>query len=395
MSRGGRLLAGAVLAGFGILLALGMLEIGVRALHLVPGRFWEPDALLGSKLIPGQSGWWTQEEHEFVVPVRINAQGRRDLDRGEQKAPGTYRIMLLGDSFVEAMQVPIEQTFARQLEGLFAQGGGPAVEVVSMGVSGYGTASQYLYYREHGRRFRPDLVVLSFYPGNDVRNNSPTLEPTLRPSYDGDGNVERVAAGKGADGRRGWLASSEAYTYLRKLVLTRQPALAARLAEWGLVSRAALRRVPMAEGVPVDYWVFAETPPPEWEAAWQHTEQLLTALRDAVNADGARLLVMIVTSREQVYAADWDTLRATYPAMERVAWDLNGPERRALAWCARSGVTCLALSPAFGARRDAAMRLHFVHDGHWTAAGHALAAQTMHDFLRASGWPPAHFAEGS
>ncbi len=396
MSRAGRLLAGAVLAGFGILMAFAMMEIGVRALHLVPDRFWEPDPLLGTKLIPGHSGWWTQEEHEFVVPVRINDQGRRDLDRTEEKSPGTFRILLLGDSFVEAMQVPIEETFARQIEGLFGRDGGPPVEVVSMGVSGYGTASQYLWYRDNGRRFHPDLVVLSFYPGNDVRNNSPTLEPALRPAYDDSGRLERVGTGKVAgDGGRGLLGSSAAYAYLRKLVLTRQPALAARLADWGLVGKAALRPVPLRDGVPVDYLVFAQTAPPDWEAAWRHTEDLLTALRDAVDADGARLLVMIVSAREQIYPADWDALRATYPPMQQLQWDLNGPERRTLAWCARSGVSCLAMSPAFVARRDQGPRLHFVHDGHWTAAGHALAAQTMHDFLRAGGWPSAHFAEGS
>jgi hypothetical protein len=396
MSRGGRLLASAVMAGFGIVVAVLMLEIGVRVMHLVPDRFWEPDPLLGTRLIPGRSGWWTQEEHEFVVPVRINDQGRRDLDRSEQKTAGTFRILLLGDSFVEAMHVPIENTFARRLEGLFANQGPAPVEVVSMGVSGYGTAGEYLYYRDIGRRFHPDLVVLSFYPGNDVRNNSPTLEPALPPTYDANGNLERVTAAKTGDGtRRGWLASSEAYTFVRKLILTRQPWLAERLASWGLLSKAALRQVPMADGVPVDYLVYAQPPPREWETAWQHTEGLLTALRDAVAADGARFMVMIVTAREQIYDADWQALLATYPAMQRRSWDLNGPERRVLDWCARSGVSCVQLSRAFAARRGDGTRLHFIHDGHWTPAGHALAAQAMYDVLREAGWPSAHLAEGS
>ena len=94
-----------------------------------------------------------------------------------------------------------------------------------MGVSGYGTASEYLWYREVGRQFHPDVVLLSFYPGNDVRNNSPTLEPTFRPAYGADGSLDHVNAGKvGEDGggRRG-LNRSVAYQYIRKLVLTRQP----------------------------------------------------------------------------------------------------------------------------------------------------------------------------
>ncbi len=382
-SRGRRLLGGLLLMSFGVGMALLILEAGVRILHLVPDRFWRPDPLLGTALVPDADGWWTQEEHEFFVPVTINSAGRRDLDRAGVKAPGTFRILLLGDSFVEALQVPIEATFARGLERALTRPGGPTVEVVSMGVSGYGSASEYLWYREVGRRFGADLVLLSFYPGNDVRNNSPTLESALRPLYGPDGTLQRVDGGRGGEGAvrgGGW---SKAYTYLRKMVLSRQPVLAARLAEWGLVDRTALRPVPMQAGVPVDYWVFATTPPPDWQEAWRHTEGILRALRDAVRADGAELVIMVVTSREQVYSADWAALQATYPAMRASSWDLDGPERRVLGWCAREQVGCVALSPAFRAAREGAPRLHWQYDGHWTAAGHALAAQTMAQALSA------------
>jgi hypothetical protein len=390
---GRRVLAGSALAGFGVALALLALEVGVRMLHLVPSRFWQPDARLGTTLIPGATGWWTQEEHEFTVPVRITADGRRDIERPLDKAAGSERILLLGDSFVEAMHVPIEQTFARTLEAILNRAGGVPVQVFSMGVSGYGTTSEYLWYLDHGRAFHPDLVLLSFYPGNDVRNNSPTLEPTLRPVYGPEGRLERVDPGAPSEGGHGWLGSSQAYMFVRKLIITQHAALAERLASLGLLNRAALRSVPMADGVPVDYWVYATDAPAEWRDAWTHTEQLLTALRDAVTADGARLVVMIVTSREQIYPGDWQQLLQTYPPMQHVAWDLDGPERRVLAWCERAGVPCVQLSPAFRARRDGP-RLHFVYDGHWTAAGHALAAQQVAGFLHEMAWPPARQAAG-
>jgi len=394
-TRGRRVLGGLVLAGFGAGLALLALEGGVRLLHLVPDRFWRPDPVLGTALIPNASGWWTQEEYEFVVPVQINADGRRDLDRDVEKPAGSYRVLLLGDSFVEALQVPIADTFARGLERRLGEAGQRPVEVISMGVSGYGTASQYLWYRDVGRRYRPDLVLLSFYPGNDVRNNSPTLEPTLRPVYGTDGALERVVGGKGGEnsGRSG-LNRSAAYTYVRKLILTRQPALATRLAEWGLVGEAALRQVPLRDGVPVDYWVYAQDPPPAWQDAWAHTDRLLTAFREAVQADGARFVVMVVTAREQIYPDDWQQVLRTYPDMQALAWDVGGPERRVLDWCARSGAECVALSPAFLAARDRSPRLHWHHDGHWTAAGHALAAETMTEILRPAVRPPAQYAEG-
>lgn len=382
-----------MLAGFGAGLALLTVELGVRLLHLVPDRFWRPDPVLGSALIPNATGWWTQEEHEFVVPVRINAEGRRDLDRSRDKPPGTMRILLLGDSFVEAMQVPMADTFARGLERRLGEMQGRPVEVVSMGVSGYGTASEYLWYRDVGRHYHPDVVLLSFYPGNDVRNNSPTLEPVLKPVYASDGTLERVAGGKGGEGAPSGLSRSKGYTYVRKLVLTRQPGLAERLADWGVVKPAALRPVPLEDGVPVDYGVYASDLAPAWQTAWAHTDALLSALRAAVQADGARFVVMVVTAREQIYPQDWAEILATYPAMQHAAWDLQGPERRVLDWCAQTGTTCVPLSPAFLAARDQSPRLHWHADGHWTAAGHALAADTMTAFLRSAAQPPAQFAE--
>ena len=86
----------------------------------------------------------------------------------------------------------------------------------------------------------------------------------------------------------------------------------------------------------------------------------------------------------KVYPDDWAQLQATYPAMRGQAWDLNGPERRVLSWCALNDVRCVALSPAFLAARDTSPRLHWHFDGHWTPAGHALAAETMAEALRAS-----------
>jgi len=392
-SSGRRLLGGLILVGFGVGLAFLTLELGVRMLHLVPDRFWRPDPVLGSALIPNASGWWTQEEHEFVVPVQINRDGRRDLDRSRDKTPGTTRILLLGDSFVEALQVPIGDTFARGLERRLGEATAQPVEVVSMGVSGYGTASEYLWYRDVGHLYHPDIVVLSFYPGNDVRNNSPTLEPALPPIYDADGTLQRVSAGKSGEGAPSGLNRSRAYTYLRKLILTRQPDLAARLSDWGLINPTALRPVPLENGVPVDYWVYASTPPPAWQDAWARTEGLVGKLRDAVQADGARFVVMVVTAREEIYPQDWQEILETYPPMQQMSWDVQGPERRVLDWCARTDTTCVALSPAFFAARDQAPRLHWHADGHWTAAGHALAAETMTKFLRANGQPAAQVAE--
>jgi lysophospholipase L1-like esterase len=383
-----------LLAAGGVLFSLALLEAGVRMLHLVPDRFWEPDAVLGARLIPGSAGWWTQEDREFLVPVKINSLGRRDLERGYEKPPATFRVLVLGDSFVEALQVPLEATFPRILEQELAarDGASQRIEVLSAGVSGYGTASELLYFEREGRRYHPDLVILAFYPGNDVKNNSPTLEDTFTPVYAADGSLQKVT-GQARPERHGWRANiprSQAYLYARQLLLLRQPRLAEALVRYGLMRPEAIRRAPERDGMPLEYGVYATTPSAEWQDAWVRTERLLDQLRAAVQAGGARFAVVIVSTREQVYPELWNEVLKAYPPMRQRSWDLEAPQRRIDAWCARNGVPCLALAPAFRtAKAGGSDFLHYRHEGHWTAAGHRLAASLLKQFLEQQQLLPA------
>src|SRR2546430_12792928 len=77
------------------------------------------------------------------------------------------------------MQVDLERTFwsllPKRLESCgFAPG--KRIETVNFGVSGYGTAHELLTLQERVWPYSPDMVLLAFFPGNDVRNNSKALE---------------------------------------------------------------------------------------------------------------------------------------------------------------------------------------------------------------------------
>ena len=75
-----------------------------------------------------------------------------------------------------------------------------------------------------------------------------------------------------------------------------------------------MRPVPMDDGVPVDYWVYRQPSRRRRGRTRGRTPSaLLGAFRDAVTADGARFVVMVVTAREQIYPDDWQQLLGDVP----------------------------------------------------------------------------------
>ena len=378
-TRYGEWLAGLLLAVVGVLFALVALEAGVRILHLVPDRFWEADPDLGVRLVAGSSGWWTQEDREFVVPIRINSHGLRDVEHSWEKPAGTTRVLVLGDSFVEALHVPLEATAGRQLETRLNAGRERRFEVISAGVSGYGTAAESIFFDKDLQRYQPDVVILAFYPGNDIKNNSSTLEDYLQPEYGSDGALLRIVNRQKVPRA----TRSKAFQFLRQTILLRQPALANELVALGVLARATVPQVPERDGIPIDYGVYATSVDPEWEDAWSKTEQLLNRLRKSVEDGGAHLVVMIVSTRDQIYADSWEQIVGAHAVMQNRAWDLDAPQRRVEAWCRQRAASCFALAPAFReVAAGASAPLHYRHDGHWTPAGHELAATVTEKYLR-------------
>src|SRR5687768_4341292 len=137
-------LVAAVLVAGGTLAALAAGELALRAAGFSYPNFWLPDELTGSRLRPGMEAWNRNEGEAYV---KINSRGLRDREHAEAKPQGVYRIAVLGDSYAEALQVPLEDTFWWLLPKRLESCGfrpGERIEVINFGVSGYGTAQQLL-----------------------------------------------------------------------------------------------------------------------------------------------------------------------------------------------------------------------------------------------------------
>lgn len=124
------------------------------------------------------------------VEVATNELGLRDRPI-ERKAAGELRILALGDSVTFGWGVPVEETFAKKLEGTLRSRLGRAVTTVNSGVGGYNTTQEYAFLRAHVGTIDPDIVVL-LYVSNDIERAIPPFDPWSRRSLKGKSAPEAL-----------------------------------------------------------------------------------------------------------------------------------------------------------------------------------------------------------
>jgi len=167
-----RILGPAVLLAFTFVLFATVAELGLRLAFFHSKDFsmemWKYAVQLKRPVSnPQLSFAHVPNGHAFLMgaDVKINSQGLRDYEYPLAKPPGTYRIMMLGDSTTFGWGDRLEDTAAKILEHQLNDGavGGEKFEVLDAGVGNYDTVQEVTYYETKGRAFHPDMVILVYF----------------------------------------------------------------------------------------------------------------------------------------------------------------------------------------------------------------------------------------
>lgn len=374
-----------------VVLGLAASEAVLRVAGISYPQWYVEDADLGGALRPGARGRFDKEGSAWV---EINSAGMRDREHTVAKPPGVFRIAVLGDSFAEAMQVDRERAFwavlERRLRGC-AWLSGREPEVLNFGVSGYGTAQELIALRTRVWQYDPDLVLLAFFTGNDIRNNSRALNGEAGVPYfvlkDGalvedESFRERLAsANAGGPSRSMRLMLASARNHLRLLQLATQARVA--LGHYGAGppgARAVEKREETGEEPGVDNEIYAPPRDDRWRDAWNVTEALITAMRDEVRARGRQFWLVTLSTGIQVHPDP--AVRRAF-AERRGIQDLFYPDRRLASLASREGIPAVTLAPEMSAWAETnGVFLHGFPNaaegfGHWNEAGNALAGELI------------------
>jgi hypothetical protein len=378
------LLIKAALTGLSLTLVVGLCEMTLRLAH-----FGEANQTPLQKLMTYDPlvGWRHKRNvsceviaDEYHTTVHYNAQGVRGADRPYSKPQNVSRIVVLGDSFVDAYAVQVQDQLTEILEASL----GPQFQVINLGVAGYSTDQELLLLEQEGWKYQPDLVVLAFYYndvwGNGSRylaNSVTTQKPVFVAGAGGNLNLANVPVPPPA------LTLHERY---RVYDLVRRAVYGNHwLYSLGVRAGLVYRKPPVepfpapsgAAGGGDEFRVYQRTEAPELRRAWTITQALLRRMKQETLERGARLVVFYVPTRIELAPEEWSNnhLPPDYDAGE--------VSRKLVGICQAEDIPNIEPSDRF---REAAKQepLYYRHDPHLNAAGQHLAGKILAEYVHSS-----------
>jgi SGNH hydrolase-like domain, acetyltransferase AlgX len=352
-------------------------------------RYTEYDPVRGWRKTPGAVVAY--DRREYHVEYRVNSHGLRGPDRDYAKPAGVSRVLALGDSFVEAFMVDDAHTVTARLEADLAARG-CRTEVINGGTVGYSTDQEYLFYRDEGRKYEPD-VVLAFVYHNDIpylaideylgypkpRLDFSTQPPRVAnepvPRYDATAAPALPAAAEPE------AVPSYVLEFVKNAVERTSARTYNRLARLGLWE--PLRTLPLND----ELRLFHVPELGHLRAAWSAFTWTLETLSKDVARAGGRLVIAYVPSRMEVSPRTWELTEARY-GLDASAFDRAAVSTRVRYIAGRLGVPIVDLTAPLAHEDGLVHPVYFQTDSHWNARGQEVAARAVSDFLAGNGFIP-------
>jgi len=328
----------------------------------------------------------------------INSFGMYDVERELKTEDSMFRIAVLGDSFMHGVHAGL----GFRMSDIMEEKLGDDVEVLNFGVSSVGTVHESVVYTSKVRPFKPDLVIIGFLTGNDIRDNSRALSSIYGYTIfakDGPYCIRNPEGGfQYVPARVGQGTNYLSYKLRR----------CSRLYAWGrsslipwVLSKAKRNTVsPYQEesssptneiwSKSVDpFWldlgVYAPPPDPLWKDAWAFTEHALLKLKKDVSADQGQLLVVLLTDELQITPDPLEYIPIDKELLPR-GFDVDYPNTRIQEFCKSNDIAVLNFLPVFREYRDQNKLewpyFSFDNDGHWRRLGHRLAANAVVEYIK-------------
>jgi hypothetical protein len=316
-------------------------------------EFMRIDPVTGCSGFPNKKVTWRKEGFSVVT---LNNQGLNDTDRPFAKPPGTTRIVVLGDSQVEAMQVDRNSNFCSLLENTLSKPDHP-IEVINCGSSSFNLGQMYLRLQNLGFRYQPDVVVLGVRPDaalllhpvttGGMFYSGPTFKLTSPNNFSVDYEIHR-----------NWLASSEGQRMQSTSWLREHSRI------WGVIGSQIERLLGQYKQQTQPAHAFAVRDPFENVKAadmWPLADAIISKMNDTCKAHNCQLVILELRSATQGDVSSYSKLLEATVSAHKIPY--------------------VSTVPGFDQTMKAAnTKLYYA--AHFTPAGHKIIAETLGPYFR-------------
>lgn len=325
-----------------------------------------------------------------------DSQGFRNQDEAT-----TADLVVLGDSFTELPYMALEDVWP----SLLARQTGWKVR--NLAVSGYGPMQESVVLRKWGLAYRPRLVVLGFYEGNDIYDCAEFdgFRRSALPYF--QWVVRRFSK------RWDWFNRRPIVAILRMFLLPYE-----RIAErWsGENSRTRAARRAYFNPVEVEagghrhkigllslnlMLLSADADKVRSQPGWPLCQSALREMNETCAKAGATFVLVFIPTKEHVYlpllrnrftpeaihdfvAAYHTEAKAMGPDEFEAALYANtdATGRVVEEFCREQNIAFFDLTPAFRRAAQQGQLIYFAFDSHWNGLGNKIAADEIEQFLR-------------
>ena len=313
-------------------------------------------------------------EAEFSILVKTNSHGLRGNEYSYEKPPNVTRIFGLGDSFQFGFGVENNETYMSIIEGSLnkkanASGSWMQYEMLNAGVSGYGTLQELRLFEEEGKKYSPDIVILSFY-ANDLGDNEETSNRCIMFARNGYLVDERmINPGPISFKARVFLNQhSDLYCHLRNVALKVSPGL----------------RLPEIENLTTNQYTILRhyqkgVHDEKTLERLNLTFSIIGQLKQAVESQGAKLVIVIIPERFQVDTGEWKGIVKKY-GLDEKDFDLGRLGSDIKEFASSENITVIDMLPQLQEEGKSTKLYNYI-DAHLNVEGHASAAKIIESGL--------------
>src|SRR5215510_3191850 len=374
-----------------------------------PDFFVEPDALLGWKKIPNKRSQLVAEE--YTTSEKLNSKGLRGPEYSYDKTADEYRILALGDSFTEGYTVDFDQVFSEVLKRRLNHKKDRYYEVINAGTFAYGTDQEYLFFKEEGKKYHPDLTILMFF-ANDVWDNYKEgwCKPRFKVGEDHQLILTKNPCSKTAippspprptivgtsrspllPRTKDWLAAQFwVYRFITDTIrktYVHDLAVRIRLAEEPAAKEPPQTPIQITRAVvpiPEEYRVWEKTYNNQVREGWKITEAIINELKKETASVGSNFLVFYIDPQRSIYDEIWQDFKSQFGITDE-DWNRDQVKIELEGACNRNHIDFIDSTEQFriaaSRLRREHSRLYFLKDGHWNANGHKLAGELLAEYI--------------